>query len=575
MHRILSFLFLTVLLSSCHPYDKAAWHRLEAIDSLIYSSTELAEDSLTNIHVNELSGKNKAYYYLLRTIIDCKNFRSFTNDSTISEAVKAFESPIPNRNFLRALIYQGVVRYQTGQFADSVVFESLKEAERILSLKPGIVSDNTLTYLWLYFGILHRNNDNHLLAERYFDRALNTVHGNQNIETVVNASLGIFWSYLRKGYYEEALSVLNRLDSLDSIPPEKQFDVINARGAYHVMNGDHLKAVSAYRELESLAGKVSKKPRMSNIYYSIALAYERMNQLDSAIVYATKSVENLKDTATHKYDNYFLYAYLAGLAFENEQFRMSSMHYKNAFELLLKSLERKTQKQILELEKKYDLSQARVATLKQRQRYQRLVFIGIVLAIITVFMFLIYYQNLRKSRLALENERLLRISAEKEIESKIRDNQQKKHLLGLYQIITKRENNTQKRFDELSQRYVKDNPRIYNDLNEELKRLKTEFFDLMHELIDDEVFYTHLNIPESISFTDLEKMILFLLYFKMPTSEMTKVLGVSSNNLRVRKSVIRKKLYSVVRDNPEVEAVISLLSASSTEVYDDNSVEEK
>jgi cell division protein FtsI/penicillin-binding protein 2 len=244
------------------------------------------------------------------------------------------------------------------------------------------------------------------------------------------------------------------------------------------------------------------------------------------------------------------------------------MHYKSAFELLLKSLERKTQKQILELEKKYDLSQARVETLKQRERYQRLVFIGIVLAIVVIFVFLIYYQNLRKSRLALENEKLLRISAEREMESNIRDNQQKKHLLGLYQIITKRENNTQKRFDELSQRYVKDNPEIYTDLHEELKRLKTEFFDLMHELIDDEVFYTHLNIPESITFTDLEKMILFLLYFNMPTSEMTKVLGVSSNNLRVRKSVIRKKLYSVVRENPEVEDAITLLSASKAEVYD-------
>ena len=568
MLRILSFLFLTVLISSCHSYDEAAWHRLEAVDSLIYSNTKLAEDSLTNIHVSELSGKNRAYYYLLRTIIDCKNFRSFSNDSSISVAVNAFESPIPTRNYLRALIYQGIVRYQTDQFADSVVFESLKEAERILSLKPGLVSDNTLTYLWLYFGILHRNNDNHILAERYFDRALSTVHGNQNIESIVNASLGIFWSYLRKGYYEEALSVLNRLDSLDSIPPEKQFDVINARGAYHIMNGDNLKAVAAYRELESLAGKVSKKPRMSNIYYSIALAYESMNELDSAIVYAIKSVENLRDTATYKYDSYFLYSYLAGLAFENKQFRMSSMHYKSAFELLLKSLERKTQKQILELEKKYDLSLARVETLKQRERYQRLVFIGMVLAIVVIFVFLIYYQNLRKSRLALENEKLLRISAEREMESNIRDNQHKKHLLGLYQIITKRENNTQKRFDELSQRYVKDNPEIYTDLHEELKRLKTEFFDLMHELIDDEVFYTHLNIPESITFTELEKMILFLLYFKMPTSEMTKVLGVSSNNLRVRKSVIRKKLYSVVRENPEVEDAITLLSASTAEVYD-------
>jgi tetratricopeptide (TPR) repeat protein len=539
---------------------------LEAIDSLVYSDPRRAEDSLINIQVNELSGKNRAYYYLISTILDCKNFRPFTNDSTISFAVKAFESPIPNRNFLRALIYQGVVRYQTGQFADSVVFESLKEAERILALKPGIVSDYTLTYLWLYFGILHRNNDNHILAERYFDWALNTSHGNQqNIESFVNALLGIFWSYLRKGYYEEALSVLNRLDALDSIPPEKQFDVINARGAYHIMNGDNLKAVAAYRQLESLADKVSKKPRMSNIYYSIALAYENMNELDSAIVYATKSVEYLRDTTIDNYDSYFLYAFLADLAFKNEQYRISSMHYKNAFELLLKSLEHKTQKQILELEKKYDLSQARVETLKQRERYQRLVFIGIVSAIVVVFVLLIYYQNLRKSRLAFENERLLRVSAERETENKIRDNQQKQHLLKLYQIITERENNTQKRFDELSQRLVKDNPDIYMDLHEELKRLKSEFFDLVQGLIDDDIFYTHLNIPESISFTDLEKMILFLFYFKMPTSEITKVLGVSSNNLRVRKSVIRKKLYSVVRDYPDVENVILLLSTSITE----------
>ncbi|MGQ1890952.1 tetratricopeptide repeat protein [Thermophagus sp. OGC60D27] len=559
MYKCLIYLLLLVFfLESCHTADIKIRRHLVAIDSLIYQDPKIASDSLKKMTVDGWNGKNEAYYNLLKTIVDLKLNRSFGNDSCISKAVKVLKVPIPDKNFVRAVIYQSIIRYHSDQYPDSVIFFTLKDVEKIVDNQPGVVSNNSLTYLWFYIGLLHRNNNNHDIAEEYFNRALENARTINDVESVIGASLGIFWNSLRNREYDDAWFALSRLDSLKGIPLERQFDIVNAKGAYCIMQGDNAKALEYYRNLIDLTAKVNRKPRMSNLYYSMALAHEGMNNPDSVIFYAHKAIDSINDTIKNKYDYHHLYSFLAGKAYEEGKFRMAAETYKEAFKLLINSVDRKTQKQIFELEKKYDLSKAQIDILKERQKFQQLAFIGVVLTIVGLFLFLLYFLNLRRSRLELDNERLLRMAAEKEVENNIRDNHQKKHLLDLYRVITKRENNTQKRFGELSQRFVKDNPDIYNDLHEELKRLKSEFFNLLKDLIDDDTFYAHLQIPQSINFTDIEKLILFLLYFKMPGSEITKVLGITPNNLRVRKSAIKKKLFSVANEQGGVDELLKL-----------------
>lgn len=558
MRGLILFFLPLLIFFSCQTYNKSVRHQLIAIDSLIYKNISAAKDSLEQMDAGSLDEKNKAYYYLLKTIVGVNTNQAISNDSTITIAVQRFKAPIPNNNYLRAVIYQSVVRFQTGQYPDSIIFDAFKDVEQILAMKPDLMSRHTLTYLWFYIGLLHQSNSNHKLAEEYFSRALNNARQINNVESIVSASLGIFWSYLRNRNFEEAGAVLNRLDSLKDIPPERQLDILNAQGAYYIVKGNNSKAIGFYREIERLASSVSRKPRMPNIYYAIALAYDRMNLPDSVIYYAQKSINSINDSLLNKYDYHHLYAYLGSKALKQKLYPLAAQTYKEAFQLLMNSVERKTEKQILQLEKKYDISLAQIDSLRQRQRYQRLIFVGVGVFLVAIFVFLIFLLDLRKSRLELENERLLRVSAEQKMESNMRENQQKKHLLDLYRLITKRENNTQKRFSELSQRLVKNNPDIYNDLNNELKHLKREFFELLKGLVDDELFYSHLSIPKSIPLTNSEKMILFLLYFKMPGSEITKILGITSNNFRVRKSVIKKKLAGISEDNAVIQSLKGL-----------------
>ncbi|PWD98034.1 tetratricopeptide repeat protein [Marinilabilia rubra] len=550
--------FVALVLVSCDPPGQIELReQLVRIDTLLKSKPELAFDSLSAIDKSDLGEDNKAYSNLLDVITRHKLYIPFENDSLISKTTEELKGFPPDRNYFRSLVYQGMVRYGLESVPDSLVLLPLKEAERILAKNVFEDEDKTRIKLFFFLGLVHQDNKNYEIGKRYFEKALKVASRIDDVENVVNISILLFWSHLRKDRFNEAEQVLTSLDSLKNLTPELRYDVINAKAGYNYTTGDFRQALSGYQELEKLVPQVKGEPRVSNIYYSMYLSYRGMAELDSAMVYAKKAVENISKTDV-KYDNFYLYVDFADIALKNGEFEIAAKQYKNAFLSLKEASEKKTEKRILELEKKYDLSQARVEALKQRQKFQRFLFIAGALFLALSFVFLIYHLNLKKSRLELENERILRESAEKEAAGTIRQNQQREHLLKFYKLITQREMVTQERFDLLSQKYIKEDPIAYNDLQTELFTLKEEFSGMMYDLMNDELFYSNLNLPEDFQLTDSEKVMLFLMYYEMPTTEIATVLGISTNNFRVRKSNLKKRMTDHLENYPSMKNVVSL-----------------
>jgi tetratricopeptide (TPR) repeat protein len=559
MNRYLLLLFLLpFLLLYCEPPGQdVAKGKLALIDSLLDENPKTADDSLSGIREENLNKRNLAYYRLLSVITDDKLYRDFESDSLISEVVKEYRRTPLNKNYFRALVYQGIVRYKVDYIPDSMVFASLKMAEKLLVSTRYTGSGKTLIKLWTFLGLLHENNKNIQLSEKYYKKALNVAIKIKDNENIVASSLALFWNYLRENRLPEVENVFQVLDSLKNISPELKYDIINARSGFYMVEGEYSKALIGYGQLDSLASVVKEKPRVSNIYYSMCVAYKGMGRLDSAILYARKSIESICDSV-ERFDYYNLYAKLAGLNFQKGDYKEAALQYNNAFELLKNSTKRKTQKRILELEKRYDLSQARIETLKQKQKYQRLVVLAGAVLTAIIFVLLIYYLNLKKSRIQLENEKLLRLSAEKEVAGKIRESQQRKHLIKFYQLITQREMVTQQRFDLLSQKYVKDDPYAYSDLQTELGILKEEFSGMMYDLMNDDLFYSNIDLPLSFSLSNVEKVILLLLYYDIPSNEIAAVLGISTNNFRVKKSYLKRRIVEELPNNDSVNFVLAL-----------------
>jgi tetratricopeptide (TPR) repeat protein len=556
-HYIL-IVILPILFWYCQaPYQKEINEKLVSVDSLIEEDVQAAEDSLSLIHLEDLDKENLAYYHLLKTIIGSKLNYEFLNDSAISASVESFRKPIPHRNLARSLIFQGIVRHRVENISDSLVFVSFKEVESLVNSYPNIVSGQDLVKLWFYLGLLHKENQNFQLADEYLNLALRKAKEVGDVESVVVTSLVVFWNDLRNGQKDKALSVLDDLDELEGITTERQYDITNAKAAYYMLSGNYNSALDGYLKLESLASGMQEKPRLSNVYYSICSAYKGMGKMDSAFFYAQKAVEHFADSVGEFHDSY-LFVNLAEVAAGQDKNKLAVKHYRNAVEFLLKKVDERSKKRILELEKQYDLSQAKVETLKQKQKFQRFVFLAGALLILLVFVFLFYFVNLKRSRVELENERLMRMSAEKEVAGKMRERHQRKHLLRFYQLITQREMVAQQRFDMLSQKYVKSDPSAHNELQTELGALKEEFSGMMYDLMNDDLFYANVDVPQSFPLTNTEKVILFLLNYEIPSSEIATVLGISANNLRVRKSNLKKRIVENLSDYPSIDDLLSL-----------------
>lgn len=554
----LCFVLVSLILFSCDPPGQKEFReRLVRIDTLLKENPELALDSLNGISESDLGNENKAYYNLLNIIAKDKLYMTVESDSLISEVSKELKGFPPDKKYIRSLVYQGIVRYKLESVPDSLVLVPLKEAEKILNEREFLGANKIKIKLFCFLGLVHQDNKNYEIGEGYLKKGLEEARDIQDLENVVNISLLMFWSFLRYERFDQAKEILVGLESLDDLSPELKYDIINAEAGFNYTLGSYSEALGGYKKLELLAPKVMEKPRLSNIYYSMYLSYRGMGVLDSALIYAKKAVESIAETDL-KYDNYYLYVDYADMAFKNGEFKVAAEQYKNAFSQLKDATDSKAEKRILELEKQYDLSQAKVETLKQRQKFQRFVFITGVLFLALAFVFLIYHLNLKKSRLELENERILRESAEKETAGTIRQNQQREHLLKFYKLITHREMVTQERFNLLSQKYIKEAPEAFDDLQTELVALREEFSGMMDDLMNDELFYSNLQLPDDLQLTDSEKVILFLMYYKMPSSEISTVLGISANNLRVRKSNLKKRMADYLDDHPYLDKVVSL-----------------
>ncbi|HBH13367.1 MAG TPA: hypothetical protein DDX29_09680, partial [Clostridiales bacterium] len=122
--------------------------RMNTWDSMLDEFPQRVSDSLRSIDREELSRGGRAYYDLLKVISDDKTYVNFTSDSLISTVSGYYRTHEPkNRNYIRALAYEGIVRTRMG-VKDSTVFEPLKEADRLFqSMVP---PDPSLGYLINY-----------------------------------------------------------------------------------------------------------------------------------------------------------------------------------------------------------------------------------------------------------------------------------------------------------------------------------------------------------------------------------------------------------------------------------------
>lgn len=544
MRKISTFVLVGLILYavSCDKRsDEMALTRLKGLDSMLNEYPQRVVDSLKTIDRNELSRAGKAYYDLLKVISDDKTYVNFISDSLINAVSDYYRSSNPeHNNFIRALAYQGIVRTRLG-VKDSTVYEPLREAGKLLSDRPD--SDPSLGYMIHYFlGNIHYNNRNYPSANDYFQEALGFARDENDSTHVFDTYLALYWNEMGQRDFTSSQNYLDTLSLFYQLLPEKDYFILNAQSVFYDLVGDSERALEREKEKLNIFNIQNEKIELSRVYFNISNRYAGLEQLDSAMYYAEKSIDLIPDTDYRQ--NYLYYHNLSQIAEKQGDYMLSNEYLKQAMEMHNRSLRERLDLQIAELEKIYDLSEAENEVLRARDQISKTIIIALIIVLILVFISMYAVWNRRNTQLKLLQAEHLMNQQQLQTEILNEEAAKRKWLLHLYGNISDRLTFLQTEFEQLSQRYVTSNKKIYQDMRHILKNTDTDLRDITKTLApDDETFYAYTRLNNDDDFFSMnEKLLLMLLACDADNRQLATFMNTSVDSIRVRKSQLKKKM---------------------------------
>ena len=322
----------------------------------------------------------------------------------------------------------------------------------------------------------------------------------------------------------------------------KNYFILNAQSIYYDVIGESEKALEREKELLQITYNQKENIDLSRLYYNISDRYTGLEQLDSAMLYAQMAIGSIQDTTYRQ--TYLYYQNVANIAEKQGNLSLSNEYLRNAFSLYSQSIRDRLDTRIVELEKKYDLTEAENEALRAKQQNLRIIIGMLILTMVLVFI-LMYARKVRRTA------KLKLLQAEykmqqQELQAKILREEagKRKWLLQLYSHISGRLAFLQGEFETLTQRYISSHPKVYREMETILKNTDTDLRDITKAIAtDDEAFYayTHLEDEEGVLNTT-EKMLLMLLACDADNRQLATFMNTSLESIRVRKSQLKKKM---------------------------------
>ena len=545
MWRLFFFLLplgcLVVCYSCGNKANEHVYQQLSSWDSMIDSEPQRVSDSLQMINPEDLDRATKAYYGLLKIISDDKTYVNFTSDSLINSVSDYYRFYDPkSNNYIRALAYQGIVRTRMG-VRDSTIFEPLREAGKLfLSMQN---PDPSIGYLINYFlGNIHYVNRSNTVADEYFRKALNYAYQERDSIHLFDTYLALYWNEMVPKKIETGKLYLDTLSSFYNRLLGKNYFILNAQSIYYDVIGESEKALEREKELLQITYNQKENIDLSRLYYNISDRYTGLEQLDSAMLYAQMAIGSIQDTTYRQ--TYLYYQNVANIAEKQGNLSLSNEYLRNAFSLYSQSIRDRLDTRIVELEKKYDLTEAENEVLRARQQNLRIVIGTLVLVIVLIFIVMHAFKVRRSAKLKLMQAEYK--MQQQELQAKILREEagKRKWLLQLYSHISGRLAFLQGEFETLTQRYISSHPKVYREMETILKNTDTDLRDITKAIAtDDEAFYayTHLKDEEGVLNTT-EKMLLMLLACDADNRQLATFMNTSLESIRVRKSQLKKKM---------------------------------
>lgn len=575
-HLFISLLFIAVLFSCNRVENEIIAARLAQWDELAEKQPRAIQDSLATLNPKKLSHANRARYGLLKTIADDKTYSPFTSDSMINQVVHYFgRHGKGGDHHIRSLVYQGIVRYRMG-ITDSTVFTPLKEAEQ-LYMKQKQPNLNTGYLLYYYLGDIHSANGNDKESGTYFDKTLQLAKQKGDSTHIFDAYLAFFWNEMVQEKYNSVANLLDSLDIYAGTKPDNIYYLLNAQSIYYKNNKETEKSIHSKKEQIDLIPQIRETIDAFRIYYSLSDAYLENNQLDSAMHYGLLAINHIEDS-TYRL-NYLLYENVADIAEQQQNLALALEYRKKAFDTYEKSIDDRLDTRILELEKRYNLSEAENKTLKARRNVR--IWLAIALIVVLLLVLLgIYTRNQRTigklkereaaekaSRLEAEKrtetEKALRLLAEKEQMQEQTTRQQK--ILGVSaQFLSEYAALQEKAREMINRIRTKDN-KLGDDYEQMLKEGQQHFNELADRLFTEEELKKLFDIRSGLEvFSQTDRLFLIMLASNASNTQIAAMLNTSTNNLKTRKSYLKEKIEKNATEQNNFAQLLTLFNRKTS-----------
>ena len=538
--------------------DKQIYARLQQWDSLLLDNPHGVKDSLRQIHPEQLSRSNRAYLGLIQTIVDDKTYADFTSDSLINAVEEYYaHHDKGSENHIRSLIYQGMVRFRMNE-TDTLIWQPLKEAEKRWNQLPQ--KNHLLGYfLNMYLGEIHSNNDNDSLANIYFRKALKYARQQAIRKYVFDATVPLFTEEMKQEHYKHAKLYLDTLSAFTNLPMEQQYALLNAQCLYYDEIGEHQKALDAEKKQMIISNKRLFPIEMFKSYYSLSDLYLSLNQPDSAMYYGLEAIHHIKDSS-YRY-NYLLYQNIGDIAVAQKDYQTAHQYARKALEVYESSVDKITDQQILELEKKYDLTEAQNKALNMQKR--NLIY-GILLLLVLSASFYLYFYLRKQSTIAALQKReadakAQRLETEKALWTSHQEHQEKMirtlgNFLSQYASV-------QEHAKDMTNKIRAKDSKLGDEYDAMLKRGQNDFSQLARELFTKEEFEQQLGVADTCDvFSQSDRLLLLMLAEHTPNEQIAALLNTNTSNLKTRKSYLKKKIIEKATPDNHFEALLSLFS---------------
>lgn len=546
IRSVIALFILTLVLYGCvSKQDKSDFEQFAKLDSILQTSPETVCDSLKKIDTKKLSQYNFGYYRLLDVISKDKTYYDFKSDSLINQSFKILSRkknkyPI---NYIRSLMYQGIVRYRMG-ISDSTAYKPIKLASEFLNKKR--ITNLNLQYLcYYYLGAIHAKNSNLNYSISYFEKAINAAETAHNKNYIYNAYIESAWVYMRLSKPADAKRCIDKIFALKDLSKTEYDEIRIVLSSYYDINKEPQKALEINKKIlknEILTGG----DYLSTVYLKIAKNYHQLNNIDSAYFYSKLAEKNIKDQS--KDLNYLLYGYVGQFAEKLELWQSSAEAFKKAYELRDKAINKEVDKRVMELEKKYDLTEAENKLLHFRNRIILVSLFSVFLIIFLIFITVFLRQSEKNAEMKIllaEQKNKLLEQDKITMEHKLIENE---FILPLYQQISQRNAKVKSLLSDLTTNtYLIKNQHLSKIINEAYQEYTTVSTLKSNELLSNEKFreFTGISSENSKNLNDSEKILLVFLTMELDNKQIAVLFNTSESSIRGRKTKLRSKLEAL------------------------------